>query len=262
MRHVHEMMTNRLAASVVAGLVAVLGASYVVAAQPPAAFEVVSIKRNLTDGDRPMSTSLTAGRFNYPNTTVIGLIRTAFGVKSFQISEGWPDWLGSERYDIVGTINSTDVISLAQLRPMLQRVLEDRFGLKIHRETRELPVYALVVAKNGPRLRENTGADGLPQRITGGAGMLQMKCVKVSMAYFANALESQFESQFGRKVVDRTGLQGDYDISVSWAVDQSADSPGPSILTALQEQLGLKLEAQKGPVESIRIDSIDRPSGN
>lgn len=261
MHHVRKVKMNGIAALVVAGIAAVLGASCI-AAQPPSAFEVVSIKRNLTDGDRPMRTSLTAGRFVYPNTTVIGLIRTAFGIKSFQISQGWPGWLSTERYDIVGTIKSAETISLAQLRPMLQRMLEDRFRLKIHRETSEMPVYALVVTRSGPKIRVNTGADGLQQRISGEAGMLQMKCVKVSMAYFANALESQFESQFGRKVVDRTGLEGDYDITVSWAMDQSGDSPGPSIFTAVQEQLGLKLEAEKDLVESIRIDSVDRPSKN
>jgi uncharacterized protein (TIGR03435 family) len=232
------------------------------AAQPPQGFEVVSIKRNMVDGDRPMRTTLTASRFAYPNTTVIGLIRTAFGVKSFQISEGWPGWLRTERYDIDAKIDGIEVIGIAQLRPMLQELLADRFKLKVRREMKEFPVYALVVAKNGPKIKENSGADGLPQQITGDSGMSRMTCIKVSMTYFANALESQFENQFGRKIVDDTGLKGNYDIAVSWSGDQSAESPGPSIFTSLQEQLGLKLESQRGNVETIHIDSIERPSEN
>jgi uncharacterized protein (TIGR03435 family) len=246
--------------STLAALVAILSAPNIFA-QVPEAFDIVSIKRNLTDGDRPMRTSLTPGRLAYPNTTVRGIIMTAFGVNNFQISGG-PAWLRTDRYDIVAKIDSADTVTLDQLRPMLRSMLAGRFQLKFRRETEDLPRYALVAAKNGPKLKENTGAQGLPLLISGDATTSKMTCTGVSMAYLAKALENQFAFQFGRTVVDLTGLKGNFDFTLSWTRDQANDAPGSSLLTALQEQLGLKLESQKGPVETIYIDSIERPSVN
>jgi uncharacterized protein (TIGR03435 family) len=174
--------------------------------QVPQTFDVVSIKRNLTDGDRTMRTSLTPGRFSDPNTTVRVLMMTAFGVNNFQILGG-PPWLGTERYDILAKIESPDAVSLEQLRPMLRALLTDRFHLKFRRETQELPRYALVIAKNGPKMKENTGAEGPPLLISGDATTSKMTCVNVSMAYLAKALENQFAFQFGRTVADLTGLR-------------------------------------------------------
>jgi uncharacterized protein (TIGR03435 family) len=241
-------------------LMAALSAPYVFG-QVPQTFGVVSIKRNLTDGDRTMRTSLTPGRFSYPNTTVRGLLMTAFGVNNFQISGG-PAWLRTERYDIIAKIDSPDDVTVEQLRPMLRKLLTDRFQLKFRRETQELPRYALVVAKNGPRLKENSGAEGPPLLISGDLTMSKMTCVNVSMAYLAKALENQFAFQFGRTVVDLTDLKGNFDFTLSWARDQAVDAPGSSLFTSLQEQLGLRLESQKGPVDTIYIDSIQRPSAN
>ena len=229
--------------------------------QVPQRFDVVSIKRNLTDGDRTMRTSLTPGRFSDPNTTVRVLMMTAFGVNNFQIFGG-PAWLGTERYDILAKIDSPNAVSVDQLRPMLRALLTDRFQLKFRRETQELPRYALVVAKNGPKLKENTGAEGPPLLISGDATLSKITCINVSMAYLAKTLENQFAFQFGRTVVDLTGLKGNFDFTLSWVRDQAADAPGSSLFTALQEQLGLKLESQKGPVETIYIDNIERPSVN
>lgn len=186
---------------------------------------------------------------------------TAFGVNNFQISGG-PAWLRTERYDIVAKIASADTVTIEQLRPMLRGMLADRFQLKFRRETQDLPRYALVVAKNGPKLKENTGAEGPPLLISGDAAISKMTCVNASMAYLAKALENQFAFQFGRTVVDLTALKGNFDFTLSWARDQATDAPGSSLFTALQEQLGLKLESQKGPVDTIYIDSIERPSVN
>jgi uncharacterized protein (TIGR03435 family) len=185
----------------------------------------------------------------------------AFGVNGFQILGG-PAWLRTEGYDIVAKIDSTPTVSLEQLRPMLQRMLTDRFQLKFRRETQELPRYALVVAKNGPKLKENAGAEGPPLLISGDAAISTMTCINVSTAYLAKALENQFAFQFGRTVVDLTGLKGSFDFTLSWTRDQATDALGSSLFTALQEQLGLKLESQKGPVDTIYIDSIERPSVN
>ncbi len=245
---------------ILAALIAVLPAPPIFG-QVPQTFDVVSIKRNLTDGDRPMRTSLTPGRFSYPNTTVRGVIMTAFGVNNFQVLGG-PAWLRTERYDIAAKIDSPGTVSLEQLRPMLQRMLADRFQLKFRREAQELPRYALVVAKNEPKLKQSAGAEGPPLLISGDATTSKMTCTGVSMAYFAKSLENQFAFQFDRTVVDLTGLQGNFDFTLSWTRDQAADAPGSSLFTALQEQLGLKLESQKGPVDIIYIDSIERPSAN
>jgi uncharacterized protein (TIGR03435 family) len=133
--------------------------------QVPEAFDVVSIKRNLTDGDRAIPTSRTPGRFYYPNLTVMRLIRTAFNLRSFQISGG-PAWLNTEKYDIEAKTEVPTTIDMAQLRPALQKILTERFNLKVRHDAKELPVYTLVVAGNGPRLKQNAGAEGLPQRVS------------------------------------------------------------------------------------------------
>jgi uncharacterized protein (TIGR03435 family) len=228
---------------------------------PSTAFEVVSIKRNNTDGERNLATSLTPGRYSYPNATVFGLLRTAFGVSGLQLYGG-PGWVRTERYDINATINSKDKLTLAQLRPLLQAMLADRFKLEIRHETQLLPIYALAIGKNGPNLKGSTSAEESSQLISGDAAMLHMKCTRTSMTRFATTLEGQFGGQFRRNITDDTGLKGDFDFTVSWATDQTAESAGLSIFDALQEQLGLKLESRKAPVEIIQIDSIQRPSEN
>jgi uncharacterized protein (TIGR03435 family) len=141
---------------------------------------------------------------------------------------------------------------------MLQTLLEDRFQRKVHLETKELPIYALVVAKNGTKV--HAIKDEGDTEIGGGDGH-QFTARQVSMQVFAGALARQF----GSPVLDMTGLTGVYDITLDYAHDDSAaadNGPGPSIFTALQEQLGLKLEPRKGPVEVLVVDRAERPSQN
>jgi uncharacterized protein (TIGR03435 family) len=137
---------------------------------------------------------------------------------------------------------------------MLQNLLADRFQLKLHRESKDAPIYALVVAKNGPKLKES--APGAQGSIGMSQGNLSARGVPVA------ALADQLSGpvfQLGRPVIDRTGISGIYDFTLDWASDDSA----PSVFTALQEQLGLKLEAQKGSVEVLVVDSMERkPSAN
>jgi len=149
------------------------------------------------------------------------------------------------------------------MRPLIRSLLADRFQLVIHRETKELPVYALLVAKNGAKLQVNEGAPG--PRVNGVRGQLTGK--KVNMALIV----AQLAPQVGRTVVDQTGLTGEYDYTLQWTPDSGqlpapgVEAPppsGPSILTALQEQLGLRLESTKGPVEIIVIDHAERASEN
>jgi uncharacterized protein (TIGR03435 family) len=228
--------------------------------------------------------------------TVKMLILRAYGVDAYQMTGG-PDWLNSERYDIDAKFDGTTADELQKLstndrilarQRMLQTILSERFNLTIHRETKELQVYSLIVAKNGPKLKEvklddvdpskpKTGpAPGSAQMTSGAAGG-QMRGFASSLANLTVMLTNYLH----RPVIDRTGLTGIYDYTLRWTSDdgqtQSSSSiqrgppsglpstdpsGGASLLTAIQEQLGLKLESAKGPIELIVIDHVERPSGN
>lgn len=154
---------------------------------------------------------------------------------------------------------------------MFQQLLADRFKLTVHWETRELPVYALVVAKNGPKLHASKEPDGASGT---SAGNGQFTAGGVTLAEMAGALTQELSQELGRVVVDRTGISGRYDVSLKWTPDNGealsggtggAASPpdsGLSIFTAIQEQLGLKLESTKGPVQVLVIDRVELPSEN
>ena len=216
-------------------------------------------------------------RFTATGVTLQGLIREAYEVEDNQIS-GAPAWLDSERYDIEAKADKSVADELQKLsfdqrlveyRRMLQALLGDRFQLTLHRETKELPVYALVIAKKGPKLQETHPGDNDPTGMTFGWGLLKGEGVPIAL--LVRHLSRQ---QLDRPVVDKTGLTGKYDFTLKWIPDdrrtptvgqQGTDDtppPGPSIFTAIQEQLGLRLEPQKGPVEVLVIDHVERPSEN
>jgi uncharacterized protein (TIGR03435 family) len=155
---------------------------------------------------------------------------------------------------------------------MMQKLLEDRFKLTLHRETRVLPAYTIVVASGGPKLTPNdSNPTGLPSLLFRGLGVLP--AVNASMADFAGVMQS---AVLDRPVVDKTGLPGRYDFTLTWTPDDSqfrsfgvrmpppsADANAPPVLfTAIQEQLGLKLESTNAPVEVLVIDRVERPSEN
>ena len=166
---------------------------------------------------------------------------------------------------------------------MMQSLLADRFKFAAHRETRELPVYALMLAKNGSKLKEAIPENSYPNGIKdeqgrGVAGMMRITPghIEGQAIPIANLL-GVLTQVTGRTVVDRTGLTGKYDISLQWTPDEpqtlptaadganrepSQESSGPSIFTAIQEQLGLRLESAKGPVEGLVIDHVEKPSAN
>jgi len=232
------------------------------------------------------------GRFSATGATVKYLIALAYKVKDFQISGGL-GWINSEKYDIEAKVEDSEVQELTKLPSdkqvdqiclRVQSLLADRFGLKVSQGTRELLVYALVVAQNGPKLSPTTyvlsppyhpGSQG-PGMRSMGRGSLSAQAV--TMSNLADALSRQFS----RVVLDHTGLIGKYDFTLQWTPDENAtamfkvpsggnpgtnrasppDTSGPSLFTALQEQLGLMLEATKVPVEVIVIDHIERPSEN
>ena len=198
------------------------------------------------------------------------IIMQAYGVGAFQILGG-PDWIRTDRWDILAKAEGVDGrLTRDQENPMLRFLMAERFQLKVHRETREMPVYSLVAEKNGSKLIRTTGAE---QQFRSVYGSLTVK--KGGMA----ALAAWLSRELGRIVIDKTNLSGAYDYTLEWtpapgeggpeSIGQPPEPPtthaetnGPSIFTALQEQLGLRLVSQKGPVEIIVIESVEKPSGN
>jgi uncharacterized protein (TIGR03435 family) len=266
-------------------------------------FEVASVRRN-TSGTGLMTVGMApGGRLNMTNLPVRNLIVRAYGVQPYQIVGG-PDWIGADRFDVVAKAASADATP-EQINAMMRSLLADRFKLVARRETRELPVYYLVKAREdgrlGPELKPaevDCGAAGrgrggpqpgpgapvpgpraggfAPGPGAGGCGLmiapgrLQMGGQPIAAA------ASTLANQVGRPIVDKTGLEGNYDLTLSWMPEAGRGAPAgplppgapdlppidpdaPSLFTAVQEQLGLKLESARGPVEVIVIESIQPP---
>ena len=264
---------------------------------PRPAFEVASVRPN-TSGDGMIRLGIQpGGRFTATNVPLRVLIRNAYQVQDFQIVDA-PDWIRSERFDIVAKAEA-DVPPgpiggpPGPMQLMLQSLLAERFKLVLHTEQRELPIYALVLARSdgrlGSQLRASTvdcvevikaarGRGAPPPPLTPGErpmcgmriGPGQLGGGGIPLDAFSGLL-SQFVQ---RVVVDRTGLAGSFDIDLSWTPDQlpqggpppgapplpPIDPNGPSIFTAVQEQLGLKLESTRGQVDVLVIDSVARPT--
>ena len=233
---------------------------------PERSFEVATIKPSNPDVPG-IGINFQEHQFSTHNTTLNFLIKFAYGLNARQIVGG-PAWLDTERYDVVAKPEGEASLTMRQLRPMVQRLLEDRFKLAYHREQRELPVYALVVGKNGSRLKTSQGdPNGLPDVQVKGARALTISATNSSMTALAAVLQMSFVD---RPVVDHTGLAGKYDFDLSFTPDQAlsasslSDDPNapPGLFTAIQEQLGLKLEAVQAPAEALVVDHIERPSEN
>jgi uncharacterized protein (TIGR03435 family) len=251
-------------------------------------FEVASIKRNSTCGDeRGGGPPPSPGRVNALCTTVQNFIHAAYitfadgvGLNPATLDISGPGWTQSETYDVVATAEGN--APLAQMAgPMMQALLEDRFKLKIHRETKEGAVFFLTVAKGGVKLEPTkegscdaidwnhlpSPAPGKPlptfcgnQYMSSKGSTVTMTAHGITMGLLAAGSLARI---VGRPIVDKTGLSGAYDIKMEFTPGNSAsdESAAPSIFTALQ-QLGLKLEPGKGPVESLVIDHVERPSEN
>lgn len=226
-------------------------------AQSRPEFEVASIKAANSGAGRS-STKLTPGAVIIENAPLMKCIALAYGISEDRAGAiAAPDWLESERFDI--EVKFPPNTPQDQVRVMFQNLLADRFRLKVHRESREGTVYVLVAAKNGPKLKQS--APGTPGRVGLTAGRLSAQAAPMSA--LADRLSSA-PFQLGRQVMDRTGLTGLYDFTLEWMPDVPGQSePGPSLFTALQEQLGLKLETQKAPVDVLVVDSVEKtPTGN
>jgi uncharacterized protein (TIGR03435 family) len=242
----------------IAGLVAFLPSATFGQPGTAPSFEVASIK--LHQGPVTQVSAVPSGpRIRITAYGLVGLIMDAYDVKFDEISGG-PSWMNSDRFDIEAVAGGEATPAKAQLKLMLQSLLAERFKLKVHRETRVMPVYALVVGKGGPKLKESA-PDAERMLTQSGTRGARLTVVKGDMDQLAIQLSSS--PGVDRPVINKTGLAGSYDYKLSWAFETTAsDSDGVSIFTALQEQLGLKLEPQKAPIETLVVDHAERPSAN
>lgn len=223
-------------------------------------FEVASIKR--ADPSRSMVDlrTLPGGRLQVVNLTLAEMIHAAYELKSYQRVEGVNGWPETDRFNIDATAGRE--ASRQEVMAMLRALLEERFRLKVRRDSHEGNIYELVIAKGTPKLKRSAAETSYVRLIRHTPP--QLPGVRYSIAgqkaTVANLVD-HLMGTVGRPVVDRTGIEGEYDFTVEYAVEGHADE-GPSIFTALQEQLGLKLQAAKGLIETLTIESAERPTEN
>lgn len=233
-------------------------------------FEVASVKP-ANPADPVFGMRVQPGRFSVTNATAEMLIGFAWALPNSQVSVP-PQWAQSETYTIEATVDPATPIAagnagFTQIMRMVQSLLADRFKLSSHNETRQIPVYELVVANAGPRLKPSEGSRP-PGRRIGRAqlmGSMPLPLLAASLSQWVD-----------RPVIDKTGLRGNYDVELTYSPEigqgarfgadgpdtSSANSNAPSLFSALREQLGLELKSSRGPVEVLVIDHIERPEAN
>ncbi len=210
-----------------------------------------------------------ARRFTVNNESVIDVVTLAYGLHVRQML-GMPSWAGSEKFDIEGEADGEGVPSLDQWRIMLRKMLADRFDLVFHTEKRELPVYALTVAKTGPKMTRS-----LDQNALAGLGLRGLGSVVgrgANMGNFRNFMQGYV---MNRPVVDQTGVEGRYDFQLDWTPDDfqfaglgvkvslaGENAQHPDLYTAIQQQMRLKLEAVKAQADVMVVDRLEKPSEN
>jgi uncharacterized protein (TIGR03435 family) len=232
------------------------------------AFEVAAIRASKGDsGNHDVDT--TADRLLISNYTLKQLIRLAYDLKSDSQISGGPEWLDKQAFDISAKIDDTEIAKLQQMKRderrkehnlLLQSLLADRFQLRAHEVQQVMPVYALVVVKSGPKLTPaKAPGDGYHVSTRNS----HMTATATSMDILAVQLTRMPESG-DRMVLNRTGLSGEYDFKLDWAPDYGngvpPDATDPGLFTALEEQLGLKLESQKGQVTVVVVESASKPT--
>jgi uncharacterized protein (TIGR03435 family) len=223
-------------------------------------FEVASIKFHPEPITHSADPAIRGSRVSGTAITLIDLIEDAYGLRRDQIS-GEPGWARTSHYDIDAKGPGDSAITRDQLKQMLQSLLAERFQLKVHRETEEVPVYALVTDKNGPKLKAIAPDATGGYSVQGTAKGMHMVVTRGTM----DQLARQLSNTAGRPVIDRTNLPGLYAYTLDWFPSDLVPPPDldtPSMFAALQEQLGLRLEATKGPVEKLVIDHAEKPSEN
>jgi uncharacterized protein (TIGR03435 family) len=248
-------------------------------AQQPVTFEVASIKPSPPISAHGVFFGMIddPDRFNGSYVTLTDLMAKAYGIEHPRISGG-PSWVLSDRFDVIATLPRGT--QRGQIPLLLQTLLAERFRLIVRRESRTTRVYALVQAKGGPKLKrseaESNPSPGGPPMLSsaplmlGSSGALGICCGKaklnkVSMAGFASLLSAETD----RPVQDATGIEGGFDISLEWTPDAAGTQPegtpspaGPSIYTAVQEQLGLRLEPRNAPLDYLVVEHVEKPDAN
>lgn len=271
------------------------------AIEPPA-FEVASIRPIGSDSFAPMvRINFEQDRYIASNCTLEMLLEEAYGVDNHQITR-LPEWINSARFEIEARIDNATMDELSKMsgdqrklahQHMVQTLLADRFKLALHHETKEIPVYLLAIAKNGPKLREPKPGEAYTNGVKdpGGAPLGPHAMGNMSLAGHVeltgqgaslDQLVNGLREYLGRKIVDNTGLKGNYDFKLTFDIPWSrggqtplfdgedgsrqesgnGSAPEVSVFTAFQEQLGLKLESRKGPVDVLVIDHVEKPSEN
>ena len=267
------MVSRRLTVLLSVGVVLMCGPSAVGAQS--ARFEVASVKRNTSGNPDVTQWTFVNGRFVAVNVTLQMLLLTAYGQPQplpEYLIEGGPAWVHSARFDVMGTAEGG-----TSLAPLLRQLVEDRFRVRAHFQQRERSIYTLILARQdgrlGPNIRVNSSdCDAIAAGRGGGlpcVGQIRpflVTGVGFTMERIASAL-SRVVSSVGMPVVDKTGLAGRFDFSLSWTPVEAAptlpiDPNGPSFFTALQEQLGLKLEPGRAPVGVLTIESAETPTDN
>jgi uncharacterized protein (TIGR03435 family) len=238
------------------------------APSPTPSFDVAAIHPHQPEPHERSHIVDSSGRFTTVNVDLRAILQWAFDMPESRIVGG-SAWLDSARWDIEAKAeNALDMqknfdpaAARLEKRRMVQALLAERFGLVVHREIRELPIYALVVAKGGPTFLATQAGGATVDR---NRGRIQIEGGDNTVSLLAE----QLAETLGRVVVDQTGIAGRYNLALTWAPDDSGGSPsavpdsGPSLFTALQEQLGLKLESRKGPVDVLVVDQAVLPSPN
>jgi len=240
---------------------------------PKPVFEVASVKLNTSVGTSMSINNAPSGQLTCTNASLRMLVTFAYNIRDHQLIN-MPDWATSVHYDIVAKPSPEDAPfqpkersdeAIDLLRRRTRALLAERFGLVAHDDTRETTIYVLVVAKGGPKLKPTETENG-PQISTNDRTII---CKKVTMKRFA---EVAIAGKLRRTVEDHTGLTGEYDLKVEFAPDASAnpdanrtasnDVAGPDFLTALREQLGLRLDTAKGAEKVLVIDKVERATEN
>jgi uncharacterized protein (TIGR03435 family) len=250
----------------------------------PLTYDVVSVKQNKS-GPGMMRIMNVPERYSTTNVGLKQLIQNAYGLKMPDMISGLPGWADSAAFDIEAKMDAETIAALKampkeqaddQKRQMMQAMLADRFKLKVHLETKELQIYSLVIAKGGFKLKDADPNDTYSNGIKGfdgvsHPGMMTMSRGKLTaQAIPMSSLANNLTMQVHRLVVDNTGLKGKYDLTLQWTPDDlsgghedaAATESGPTIYTALQEQLGLRLDSTKGPVDGVVVDHVEMPSEN
>ena len=232
----------------------------------PRAYDVISIKPHKDSLTVDSGANTGGDRWAETDITARDLIMSAYHLVMLDQISGLPDWANNEHFDIEAKLDPDNAEALArvprevqesQTRLMLRAALADRFKLRASLAKKELPVYNLVIARGGPKLKEAS-----PTNVDGYFLKLGPVCGIKSKRIDMSTLAANLSDSAGRLVIDKTGLPAKYELALTWAINDKSTSSAPSLFTALPEQLGLKLEPARAPVDVVVIDHLERPSEN